>query len=116
MKRLLKELSQLEKEPLDHVYIDYKDDNVKIINVLMIGARDTPYSRMFLRFLINIPEDYPLKPPIVTFANSYNKKIHPNVFPGGWLCLSILNTGNDKLGWVPSINLSALLTSIYSMF
>jgi ubiquitin-protein ligase len=49
-KRILKELQQIEKDPLDHIFIDYSESNIRLINVLMIGERNTPYSRMFLRF------------------------------------------------------------------
>lgn len=117
MKRLLKELANLQKEPLDYIYIDYKEDNIGKIDVLMIGGRETPYSRMFLRFFLEFPLSdggYPLQPPKVTFTGNYNKKIHPNLIVA-YVCLSTLNTG-DKHGWVPTISLSSLLISIYSLF
>lgn len=116
VRRLTKELAQfMEDPPNEHIYIDYDDSDLTHIQVLFIGPRYTPYSRMFMRFSINFPEEYPIKPPKVEFTSSYGRKVHPNIFPGGWVCLSTLNTG-DNSGWVPSISLSALLTTIYSMF
>lgn len=115
LKRITKELEQLAKEPLEHIFIDYDESNLTHLEVLFIGPRYTPYSRMFMRFTIDFPELYPIKPPKVVFSSSYDRKIHPNVFPGGWLCLSTLNTGDDS-GWVPTISLSSLLITIYSMF
>ncbi len=114
MKRLLSELATLQKEPLDYIYINYNEANVKKINVLMVGGRETPYSRMFLRFLIEIPDQYPFEPPKITFTGNYDKKIHPNLIVA-YVCLSTLNTG-DKHGWVPTISLSSLLTTLYSIF
>ena len=115
IKRIGKEIEQFQKDSPEYIYIDFNDTDITHLEVLFIGPRFTPYSRMFMRFKIDFPDDYPIKAPKVVFTSSYNLKIHPNVFPGGWLCLSTLNTG-DSSGWVPSINLSALLTTIYSMF
>lgn len=114
-RRINKELQQFMKDPPEHIYIDYNEDDMTHLEVLFIGPRYTPYSRMFMRFTVDFPDNYPIKPPKVVFTSSYNRKIHPNVFPGGWICLSTLNTG-DSSGWVPSISFTALLTTIYSMF
>ena len=111
LRRIGKEIQQFLKEPPEHIYIDYKEEDMTHLEVLFIGPRYTPYSRMFMRFAIDFPEGYPIKPPKVVFTSSYGRKIHPNVFPGGWICLSTLNTG-DASGWVPSINLTALLIVI----
>jgi ubiquitin-protein ligase len=113
--RINKELKQLVNDPPDHIYVDFNEENITHLEVLFIGPRGTPYSRMFMRFTVDFGEEYPMKAPKIVFASSYNRKIHPNIFPGGWVCLSTLNVG-DSSGWVPSINLSALLTTIYSMF
>ncbi len=115
LKRIGKEIQQFLADPPEHIHIDFDENDMTRLEILFIGPRYTPYSRMFMRFRINFPSEYPIKPPKVEFTSSYNRKIHPNVFPGGWLCLSTLNTG-DSSGWVPSINLTALLATIYSMF
>jgi ubiquitin-conjugating enzyme E2 D/E len=114
-RRIGKEIQQFLKDPPDHIFIDFNEEDMTHLEVLFIGPRYTPYSRMFMRFTVDFPGEYPIKPPKVVFTSSYNRKIHPNVFPGGWLCLSTLNTG-DASGWVPSINFTALMTTIYSMF
>nr|QBK88070.1 MAG: ubiquitin-conjugating enzyme E2 [Marseillevirus LCMAC202] len=114
-KRIIKEIQQFLQEPPEHIYIDFNENDITHLEILFIGPRYTPYSRMFMRFTVDFPSEYPIKPPKVVFTSSYNRKIHPNVFPGGWLCLSTLNTG-DSSGWVPSINLTALLATIYSIF
>ena len=115
IKRICKELAQFNESPPEHIYIDYDETNVTHLEVLFIGPRETPYSRMFMRFTVDFPVNYPIQPPKVTFISSYDRKIHPNIFPGGWVCLSTLHT-NDSSGWVTSINLTALLVTIYSMF
>lgn len=114
-KRIAKELQLFNASPVKNIYLDFSENNLAVLHILMIGQRYTPYSRMFLRFCLEFPDDYPLKPPKIALTSSYDRKIHPNVFPGGWICLSTLNVG-DSSGWVPSISLSALLITIYSMF
>lgn len=114
-KRILKEIQQFKQDPPKHIFIDFNEQDISHLDILFIGPRYTPYSRMFLRFSIDFPAEYPIKPPKVVFTSSYDRKIHPNIFPGGWVCLSTLNTG-DSSGWVPSINLTSLLATIYSMF
>ncbi len=113
--RIIKEIQQFMNDPPEHVYVDFDDKDLTHLEVLFIGPRFTPYSRMFMRFTVDFSKEYPIKPPKVQFTSSYDRKIHPNVFPGGWICLSTLTTGDDS-GWVPSINLTALLATIYSMF
>lgn len=115
IRRIQKEIQQFKQDPPDHIFINIDETNLTHIEVLFIGPRQTPYSRMFLRFTIDYPPEYPIKPPNVVFSSNYARKIHPNIFPGGWICLSTLNTGEAD-GWVPSINLSALLNTLYSMF
>lgn len=115
LRRIGKELEQFQQDPPDYIFIDYDEKDITHLEVLIIGPRYSPYSRMFLRFTVDFPETYPIKPPKVVFTSSYDRKVHPNVFPGGWICLSTLTTGDNE-GWVPSLNISAVLKTIYSMF
>ena len=40
------------------------------------GPPDTPYADIYFELMISVPIDYPLKPPVVSFAT---KVFHPNV-------------------------------------
>jgi len=40
------------------------------------GPPDTPYADIYFELIISVPTDYPLKPPVVSFAT---KVFHPNV-------------------------------------
>ncbi|GMM35298.1 E2 SUMO-conjugating protein [Saccharomycopsis crataegensis] len=58
---------------------------------------------------ITFPDDYPSKPPKVKFpANFY----HPNVYPSGTICLSILNEEQD---WRPAITLKQIVLGIQEL-
>ncbi|KAK3110196.1 SUMO conjugating enzyme Hus5 [Teratosphaeriaceae sp. CCFEE 6253] len=52
------------------------------------------------------PDEYPTKPPKCKFTPPL---FHPNVYPSGTVCLSILN---EDEGWRPAITLRELLVGI----
>ena len=56
----------------------------------------------------NLPE-YPTKPPKVKFVPPL---FHPNVYPSGTVCLSILN---EDEGWKPAITLKDILMGVQSL-
>ena len=51
-------------------------------------------------------EDYPNKPPKCKFSPVL---FHPNIYPSGTVCLSILNEDED---WRPSLTIPQLLSGI----
>jgi len=54
-------------------------------------------------------EDYPSKPPKCKFPAGF---FHPNVYPSGTVCLSILNEDDD---WKPSITVKQILLGIQDL-
>ncbi|ODV96120.1 hypothetical protein PACTADRAFT_75298 [Pachysolen tannophilus NRRL Y-2460] len=58
---------------------------------------------------INFPDDYPSKPPKVKFPQNF---YHPNVYPSGTICLSILNEEQD---WRPAITLKQIVIGIQEL-
>eukprot|EP01098_Paradermamoeba_levis_P001544 TRINITY_DN1181_c0_g1_i4.p1 TRINITY_DN1181_c0_g1~~TRINITY_DN1181_c0_g1_i4.p1 ORF type:complete len:178 (-),score=23.27 TRINITY_DN1181_c0_g1_i4:164-697(-) len=54
-------------------------------------------------------EDYPSKPPKCKFPAGF---FHPNVYPSGTVCLSILNEDED---WKPSITIKQILLGIQEL-
>ena len=62
-------------------------------------------------YLINLyfPSEYPLKPPKCQF---WPVLFHPNIYPSGTVCLSILNEDED---WKPSISVSEILLGIQTL-
>ncbi|GMM31037.1 E2 SUMO-conjugating protein [Martiniozyma asiatica (nom. inval.)] len=58
---------------------------------------------------IAFPPEYPAKPPKIQFPAKF---YHPNVYPSGTICLSILN---DEQDWRPAITLKQLLLGIQEL-
>lgn len=54
-------------------------------------------------------ENYPSKPPECKFPIGF---FHPNVYPSGMVCLSIVNADH---GWKPAITVKQILTGIQDM-
>jgi len=59
-------------------------------------------------------EEYPSKPPECKFGLASNNKplFHPNVYPSGRICLSLLDA--DK-GWKPALTIKQLLLGIQTL-
>ncbi|GAA5855417.1 hypothetical protein JCM8547_007818 [Rhodosporidiobolus lusitaniae] len=55
------------------------------------------------------PDDYPSKPPKCKFPAAF---WHPNVYPSGTVCLSILN---EEKAWKPAITIKQILLGIQEL-
>ncbi|XVF88532.1 hypothetical protein PTKIN_Ptkin19aG0058000 [Pterospermum kingtungense] len=85
---------------------DFSD--LSSIDAQIEGPAETVYAKGIFKIKIQIPERYPLQPPIVTFGTPI---YHPNIDNGGRICLDILNLP-PKGAWQPSLNISTVLTSL----
>ena len=73
----------------------------------MFGPADSPYTGGVFKVNIQVPVDYPFKPPRVVFTT---KIYHPNINTHGFICLDIL-----KQNWSPALTISKVLLSVLSM-
>lgn len=55
-------------------------------------------------------DDYPSKPPKCKLPQGF---FHPNIYPSGTVCLSILNEDGD---WRPAISVKQILVGIQDLF
>jgi ubiquitin-conjugating enzyme E2 D/E len=73
----------------------------------IVGPEGSPYAGGVFHLRITYPQDYPFKPPIVTFVT---KIYHCNISSSGNICLDILQ---DQ--WSPALTVSQVLLSICSL-
>jgi ubiquitin-conjugating enzyme E2 I len=73
------------------------------------GKKGSPWEGGEYRVQIEFPKEYPMKPPKCRFVPVI---FHPNVFPSGTVCLSILN---EEKGWQQSISVKEILLGLQNL-
>ncbi|AMD19658.1 HCL493Cp [Eremothecium sinecaudum] len=120
-KRLMKELQQLLKDsPEGIVAGPVTEDNLFLWDCLIEGPPDSPYEGGVFNAKLKFPTDYPLSPPKLTFTPSV---LHPNVYPNGEVCISILHAPGEDPNmyedaserWSPVQSVEKILLSVMSM-
>jgi ubiquitin-conjugating enzyme E2 D/E len=107
LKRILKELIDLGKDPPANCSAGPVGDDLFHWQCTMMGPDDSPYLGGVYSLNIHFPPDYPFKPPKVNFTT---KIYHPNINSNGSICLDIL-----KDQWSPALTISKVLLSISSL-
>eukprot|EP01138_Halocafeteria_seosinensis_P003002 gb/GECG01003066.1/.p1 GENE.gb/GECG01003066.1/~~gb/GECG01003066.1/.p1 ORF type:complete len:216 (+),score=31.00 gb/GECG01003066.1/:1-648(+) len=72
------------------------------------GKPNTPWEGASYNLVMIFDEEFPAKPPKCVFKPVL---FHPNVYPSGTVCLSILS----EAGWSPSLNVRAILEGIQEL-
>ena len=74
------------------------------------GKEGTDWEGGVYKVTLEFSEEYPSKPPKCKFVPPL---FHPNVYPSGTICLSILN---EEEGWRPAITVSCYGPLLYFLF
>jgi baculoviral IAP repeat-containing protein 6 len=121
LKRINDEVLTFKSLPIfyDALIIARPDVNYQTaIRTLITGPAKTPYEGGCFIFDTYLHQNFPSNPPYVWFLNTGGKRMNPNLYEGGKVCLSILGTwGGDKGGenWNPLIStLNQVYESIQS--
>ena len=118
---LMKQLKDLNKRPVEGFSAGLKDDDDPFVwEIMIMGPPDTPYEGGFFQAEMNFPKEYPNMPPTLRFISDI---VHPNVYPDGKVCMSILHPpGEDQYGyesaaerWLPLHTVESILLSLISM-
>lgn len=73
------------------------------------------YKGSVIHLEIKFEEQYPIKPPKINVLN-YNLK-HPNIMPGGVLCLDMLEVSKEKFkGWTSGYTVLSILLQLQNFF
>jgi len=106
-KRIQKELAEITLDPPSNCSAGPVDDNMCEWVSTIMGPEGSPYEGGVFYLRIQFPQDYPFKPPKVTFKT---KIYHCNINSQGHICLDIL-----KDNWSPALTTSKVLLSICSL-
>jgi ubiquitin-conjugating enzyme E2 Z len=117
VKRLINDIKDIRKSPLDSEGIYYKHDDTNLLlgYAYICGPKDSMYFGGNYFYKIDFPYDYPHRPPKMTFMNKDGKtRFHPNMYKKGKICLSILNTWKGDQ-WTGCQSIRSILLTIVSI-
>lgn len=117
-KRLLKDVVEIMKHPLnkDGIYYKHDDENMLHGYAMVIGPSDTIYNFGYYFFEFKYPKDYPFSPPKVIYhTNNENVRMHPNLYRNGKVCLSLLNTWRGEQ-WTSCQSIKTILLTLITLF
>ena len=107
LKRIDKELEDLQKDPPFNCSAGPINDDLFYWQATIMGPEESPYHGGLFFLDINFPTDYPFKPPKIYFRT---KIYHPNISSNGSICLDIL-----KDQWSPALTVAKVILSICSL-
>jgi baculoviral IAP repeat-containing protein 6 len=102
------------------VFVKFDPSSISSFVALITGPKDTPYDHGCFLFDIQLPTNYPEKPPTVklTTTGHGTVRFNPNLYQCGKVCLSLLGTwrGDKGESWNPKIStILQVLLSIQSL-
>ncbi|RMZ89126.1 hypothetical protein DV736_g3643, partial [Chaetothyriales sp. CBS 134916] len=107
-RRVGKELADIRSDSLSHITVEPVGDSVSKLVGQFQGPPGTPYEGGTFDVDIQIPNEYPFKPPVMKFIT---KLWHPNVSSQtGAICLDTLSTG-----WSPVLTIKSAMISLQSL-
>mmetsp|Transcript_13825 Transcript_13825/g.46720 ORF Transcript_13825/g.46720 Transcript_13825/m.46720 type:complete len:161 (-) Transcript_13825:237-719(-) len=83
--------------------------NIMLWDCAVPGKEGTPWAGGLYKVRMEFSDEYPSKPPKCKFAPPI---FHPNVYPSGTICLSILD---EHKGWKPAITIKQMLLGIQDL-
>jgi len=118
--RLQKELKELHKNPVEGIKVELSEEsNLFEWQIWMAGPPGTLFEGGIYKAVIKFPTDYPNSPPKMRFLS---EMWHPNIFPDGTVCISILHTPDpmnseerEDETWRPILTVESILISVCSM-
>jgi len=121
LKSLQKEYKELQKDSVEGCVVWLADEaNFLVWQVGIFGPPETIFQGAYFKATLTFPMDYPFSPPDMKFVSDI---WHPNVYPNGTVCISILHppTADEVSGelpserWNPTRTVRSVLISIASM-
>ena len=117
LKRLLKDVAEVIKNPLNNEGIYYVHDETDMFKgyAMIIGPEGTPYEGGYFFFKFKFSNEYPFKPPKVVYCtNDGRTRFNPNLYKSGKVCVSILNTWRGET-WTSCQNIRSVLLTLVTL-
>ncbi|KAF9810296.1 hypothetical protein IEO21_07024 [Rhodonia placenta] len=104
MRRLMRELSELQTSPPEGIRVVASEDNMLDVTGIIEGPEGTPYAGGYFRVKFHFTEEFPAAPPKCRFLT---KIFHPNVSSAGEICVNTL-----KKDWKSSYGIGHILVTV----
>ncbi|CAA7262713.1 unnamed protein product [Cyclocybe aegerita] len=104
LRRVMRELSELEKNPPEGIRIQTNDEDMMDVTGLIEGPEGTPYAGGYFKVKFKFTDEFPAAPPKCWFAT---KIFHPNVGPTGEICVNTL-----KKDWKSTYGIGHILVTV----
>ncbi|KAB8233153.1 hypothetical protein ETB97_002950 [Aspergillus alliaceus] len=116
---LMNEYKTLAKEPWVNIELENEDIFRWTVGLIVLNP-DSLYYGGYFKASMKFPPNYPFSPPEFSFQRPL---YHPNIYPDGKLCISILHApGEDEMSgelaserWSPAQRVESVLISILSL-
>ncbi|EGG18781.1 ubiquitin-conjugating enzyme E2 [Cavenderia fasciculata] len=121
-RRLMQEYKELTLDPPEGITAGPVDEeNLFQWEAVIMGPSGTDYENGLFSASLTFPQTYPLSPPKMKFTSDM---FHPNVYPNGEVCISILHPPGEDPNhyetvserWSPVQSVEKILLSVVSMF
>eukprot|EP01112_Ceratiomyxa_fruticulosa_P000793 TRINITY_DN1071_c0_g1_i2.p1 TRINITY_DN1071_c0_g1~~TRINITY_DN1071_c0_g1_i2.p1 ORF type:complete len:147 (-),score=28.67 TRINITY_DN1071_c0_g1_i2:285-725(-) len=106
-KRLQKELKDFQTEPPAWCKAELLGDGLYKWKASIIGPEGTPYEKGTFGLELDVPQEYPFKPPKLKFTT---KIYHPNIKADGSVCAEVLGEA-----WSPQLKIQDVLLTMRSL-
>lgn len=115
----MNEYKTLAKEPWVNIELENEDIFRWTVGLIVLNP-DSLYYGGYFKASMKFPRNYPFSPPEFSFQRPL---YHPNIYPDGKLCISILHApGEDEMSgelaserWSPAQRVESVLISILSL-
>ena len=106
---------------MDEFSVGLVKDNIYVWKLIIVGPADTPLEGGLFKAKLEFPKNYPNNPPKMKFSS---KLFHPNIYPDGKVCISILHPpGEDAHNqqesaserWRPVHTVNSIVQSVICM-
>eukprot|EP00927_Polykrikos_kofoidii_P065359 TRINITY_DN61117_c0_g1_i1.p1 TRINITY_DN61117_c0_g1~~TRINITY_DN61117_c0_g1_i1.p1 ORF type:complete len:387 (+),score=48.56 TRINITY_DN61117_c0_g1_i1:216-1376(+) len=119
VRRLLRERSGLQRDSAglreQGIFFSFDDAQQHRAVAMLLGPSGTPYANGFFLFEFVFPNDYPLRPPRVSFRTGDGRvRFNPNLYVTGKVCLSVLGTWAGP-SWTSGCTMHTTLLSLQSL-
>lgn len=110
-----REMELLRSSLPEGIHVKGYVDRMDLYSALIRGPPQTPYEDGLFLFDFQLPDKYPLSPPLCHYVTYCNERLNPNLYEEGNVCVSLLSTwaGEGSELWSPTS--SSLLQVVISI-